>query len=88
MADIDAPDLRPFIMLYTDVLKDIGDPTAIALYCALLSYANREKLCHPSLKKLAKDIGLSGESTKQSDAQSTFSRARATSLLSGGEEPR
>ncbi|GEM_PF-5225957 len=64
MADIDAPDLRPFIMLYTDVLKDIGDPTAIALYCALLSYANREKLCHPSLKKLAKDIGLSGESTK------------------------
>ena len=64
MADIDAPDLRPFIMLYNDVLKDIGDPTAIALYCALLSYANREKLCHPSLKKLAKDIGLSGESTK------------------------
>ena len=64
MSDIDTPDFKPFIITRIDVFRDIKDPTAIALYGALLTYANNDKVCHPSLSVLSKDIGLSDKNLK------------------------
>ena len=64
MSDIDTPDFNPFIITRIDVFRDIKDPTAIALYGALLTYANNDKVCHPSLSVLSKDIGLSDKNLK------------------------
>ena len=50
---------REFFIVYDDVIRDIKDPVAIALYCDLLSYASTNSTGSPSLRQLASDIGFS-----------------------------
>lgn len=57
-------DHRPFTIVYDDVISDIKDPLAIAVYVTLCKYANSDKVCHPSQKQIAEDLGLSASSVK------------------------
>lgn len=57
-------DHRPFTIVYDDVISDIKDPLAVAVYVTLCKYANSDKVCHPSQKQIAEDLGLSASSVK------------------------
>ena len=60
---------REFFIVYDDVIRDIKDPVAIALYCDLLSYASTNSTGSPSLRQLASDIGFSTKNLSLRDIE-------------------